>query len=71
MGRLAELLDRESRRDGAFEAELRARWSQVEATIAEGTGGVANSVSGDVYGPVVQARDIHGGIHLGDGPARH
>ncbi|WP_406070332.1 hypothetical protein [Micromonospora sp. NBC_01638] len=70
VGRLAELLDRESRRDAAFDAELRARWSQVEATIAESAGGVANSVSGDVHGPVVQARDVLGGIYLGDGPAR-
>ncbi|MFC4019159.1 hypothetical protein ACFOW4_14575 [Micromonospora sp. GCM10011542] len=71
VGRLAELLDRESRRDAAFDAQLRARWSRVEAIVAEGAGGVANSVSGDVHGPVVQARDVHGGIHLGDGPARH
>ncbi|MEU1360154.1 hypothetical protein ABZ356_09960 [Micromonospora zamorensis] len=70
VGRLAELLDSESRRDRAFGAELRARWSQVEVTLAEGAGGVANSVSGDVHGSVVQARDVHGGIHLGDGPAR-
>ncbi|MGW3611086.1 hypothetical protein ACWD6N_14510 [Micromonospora sp. NPDC005163] len=71
VGRLAELLDRESHRDVAFAAELRARWSQVEVTVAEGAGGVANSVAGDVHGPVVQARDIHGGIYLGDGPPRH
>ncbi|WP_405431894.1 hypothetical protein [Micromonospora sp. NBC_00617] len=71
VGRFAELLDRESRRDVAFGAELRARWSQVEATIAEGAGRVANSVSGEVHGPVVQAGDVHGGIHLGDRPTRH
>ncbi|MFC4144822.1 hypothetical protein ACFO0M_00995 [Micromonospora mangrovi] len=70
VGRLAELLDRESRRDAAFGAELRARWSRADATIAEVAGGVANSVSGDVHGSVVQARDVHGGIHLGDGPTR-
>ncbi|MDG4810593.1 hypothetical protein O7634_27885 [Micromonospora sp. WMMD1120] len=69
VSRLAELLDRESHRDVAFGAELRARWSQVEAAVGEGAGGVANSVSGDVHGSVVQARDVHGGIHLGDRPA--
>ncbi|RQX00056.1 hypothetical protein [Micromonospora inaquosa] len=71
VGRLAELLDSESRRDVAFGAELRARWSQIEATVAEGAGGVANSISGDVHGPVVQARDVHGGINLGGRPSRH
>lgn len=71
VGRLAELLERESRRDVAFGAELRSRWSQVDATVAEGAGGVANSVSGDVDGSVVQARDVHGGIHFGDRPDRH
>ncbi|MEV0005388.1 hypothetical protein AB0H28_24305 [Micromonospora sp. NPDC050980] len=70
VNRLADLLDDESRRDPSFVAELRSRWSRADAVIAEGAGGVANSVSGDVHGPVVQARDVHGGIHLGDGTTR-
>ncbi|MEU8265010.1 hypothetical protein AB0C02_30915 [Micromonospora sp. NPDC048999] len=62
---LVELLDREARRDPAFGAELRARWERTEAAVAAGPGGVANSISGDVSGPVVQARDVHGGISFG------
>ncbi|SCL34499.1 hypothetical protein GA0074692_3847 [Micromonospora pallida] len=63
--RLAELLDREAQRDPAFGAELRARWERTDAAVTAGPGRVANSVSGDVGGPVVQPRDIHGGISFG------
>ncbi|MFY1673436.1 hypothetical protein ACN27G_26300 [Plantactinospora sp. WMMB334] len=62
---LAELLNREARRDPAFGAELRTRWEQANAAVAAGPDGVANSVSGNVGGPVVQARDIHGAISFG------
>jgi hypothetical protein len=65
--RLAEVLEREAARDPAFGAEFRARWAQVEAAVTATDGGVANSVSGDIHGPVVQARDIHGGISFGHG----
>jgi hypothetical protein len=61
---LAVLLDREARRDPAFGAEFQARWERTNATVA-GPDGVANSISGDVSGPVVQARDVHGGISFG------
>ncbi|MCX4474014.1 hypothetical protein OOK41_27530 [Micromonospora sp. NBC_01655] len=62
---LAELLDREAQRDPAFGAEFQARWKRTDAAVAAGPGGVANSISGDVSGPVVQARDVHGGISFG------
>ncbi|WP_405115343.1 hypothetical protein OG559_12490 [Micromonospora sp. NBC_01405] len=62
---LAQLLDREVRRDPAFGAEFQARWEQANAAVAAGPDSVANSISGDVSGPVVQARDIHGGISFG------
>ncbi|MEO3777281.1 hypothetical protein ABGB16_10605 [Micromonospora sp. B11E3] len=68
--RLVEVLEGEALRDPAFGAELRARWTQAEATVTAGTGGVANSVSGDVHGSVVQARDVHGGISFGGGSTR-
>lgn len=64
---LAVLLDREARRDPAFGAEFQARWEQAGAAVAAGPDGVANSISGDVSGPVVQARDVHGGISFGGG----
>ncbi|MFI7517848.1 hypothetical protein ACIBVK_30635 [Micromonospora echinofusca] len=62
---LAELLDREALRDPAFGAEFQARWERTNAAVAAGPDSVANSISGDVSGPVVQARDVHGGISFG------
>ncbi|MBC9005203.1 MULTISPECIES: hypothetical protein [Micromonospora] len=63
---LAELLHRETLRDPAFGAEFHTRWEQASKAVAASLGGVANSISGDVSGPVVQARDVHGGIFFGD-----
>ncbi|MGC4808787.1 hypothetical protein [Micromonospora sp. DT233] len=68
--RLAEVLDHEALRDPAFGAEFRARWERTDAVVTADTGGVANSISGDVSGPVVQAREIHGGISFGGDTAR-
>lgn len=65
--RLAELLDRETQRDAAFGAEFRARWERTDAAVTAALGGVANSISGHVSGPVVQARDVHGDISFGGG----
>lgn len=62
---LAVLLDREAPRDPAFGAELQARWERTDAVVTAGPDGMANSISGDVSGPVVQARDIHGGVSFG------
>lgn len=67
---LAVLLDREARRDPAFGAEFQARWERTNAAVAAGPDGVANSISGDVRGPVVQARDIHGGVSFGGDSVR-
>jgi hypothetical protein len=44
--------------DPAFGVELRHTWQQVNAD----RGGVANQITGNVTGNVVQARDIKGGI---------
>ncbi|MCZ7422970.1 hypothetical protein O7605_26045 [Verrucosispora sp. WMMA2121] len=63
--RLAALLEQEARRDAAFGAEFRARVAEVQTIVADGHADVTNTVSGDVSGPVVQARDIHGGITFG------
>ncbi|MEU1607163.1 hypothetical protein [Micromonospora matsumotoense] len=62
---LAAVLAEEVSRDPGFAAEFRNRWAKAEAALVASTDGVANSVSGDVSGPVVQARDIHGGISFG------
>lgn len=62
---LADLLDREARHDPAFDAEFRIRWERTDAAVAAGPDSVANSISGNVSGPVVQARDVHGGISFG------
>ncbi|SCG55538.1 hypothetical protein [Micromonospora halophytica] len=63
--RLATLLEQEALRDPAFDAEFRARFAQVQAVVATHSGNVTNTVSGDVGGAVVQARDVHGGISFG------
>ncbi|MEH0934026.1 hypothetical protein [Micromonospora psammae] len=63
--RLAALLEQETLRDPAFDAELRERFAKVEAIMAANQGNVTNTVSGDVSGSMVQARDVHGGISFG------
>ncbi|MGC5053153.1 hypothetical protein ACLQ2S_17060 [Micromonospora sp. DT48] len=66
--RLAALLHQEARRDATFGAEFRARFAEVQAIVEDNHGDVTNTVSGDVSGPVVQARDVHGGITFGGTP---
>jgi hypothetical protein len=59
----ASVLAAEMAADPAFDTELRA-WA-VRSGLLEPT--VRNTVSGGatITGPVIQARDIHGGVHLG------
>lgn len=54
---LSEHLAAASAEDPAFATELRGVW----AAQAD-RGGVANQISGNVSGKVVQARDIEGGV---------
>ncbi|MBQ0906766.1 hypothetical protein [Micromonospora sp. U21] len=63
--RLAALLEQETLRDPLFDADFRARFAKVWAIVAADQGDVTNTVSGDVSGSVVQARDVHGGISFG------
>lgn len=67
-GALASELVERARRDPEFAAELRAWFADAERV---GGGNVENVIQGDahVQGPVVQARDVHGGISFGTGPA--
>ncbi|MEI5519020.1 hypothetical protein WB401_27435 [Streptomyces brasiliscabiei] len=65
---LAEALTLRADRDAAFAAALdawRARAETLTALSATGPGEVRNEVGGTVHGPLIQARDIHGSIHLG------
>jgi hypothetical protein len=58
VGELAGVLDVVTREDPAFAEQLRTEWRAVQA----GTGDVHQSITGNVSGRVVQARDIQGGI---------
>jgi hypothetical protein len=55
---LAEVLEMAQQDDPAFAEQLRTEWRAVQS----GSGDVHQSISGNVSGRVVQARDIQGGI---------
>jgi hypothetical protein len=57
---LARELEMAEAYDPAFGERLRAEWVSVRSQASGG--GVTNSVTGQVLGNVVQARDIHGSI---------
>lgn len=61
---LAEELQRLAADDPAFAEQLDELWEQASTELHAETGGVVNNVSGTVSGNVVQARDVHGDIHL-------
>jgi hypothetical protein len=58
---LAEALAADAARDPQAGAQLRHWAVAAERTISDST---YNTVSGTVYGNVIQARDIHGDINL-------
>jgi hypothetical protein len=63
---LAEALGQAAHDDRQFAEELHRLWWDVQNRRDAATGGgVLNTVSGDVGGNVVQARDVHGGISFG------
>ncbi|HTU72602.1 MAG TPA: hypothetical protein VMG38_03705 [Trebonia sp.] len=57
-----EALAREVDRLAAVDREVSSRISQLGPLVAPGS--VVNTVTGTVNGPVFQARDIQGGIHI-------
>lgn len=59
----AALADRAAA-DPLFAAALDA-WHRTAQTAVPPSGGVTNTVSGGTQSTVVQARDIHGGLHFG------
>jgi hypothetical protein len=58
---LAEALATDAARDPQAGAQLRHWAADAERVISDGT---VNRVTGNVYGNVVQARDIHGDINF-------
>ena len=62
---LEELLRDRISRNAEFRAWLEALWSEVGSDIRPVADGSANIVRGNVHGGVVQARNVHGGIHIG------
>ena len=63
--RLAALITQRLERDADFSAWLRTEWELAERAFAQVDDAGANSVTGNVAGSVVQARDIHGGVNIG------
>ncbi|MGH3164892.1 MAG: hypothetical protein ACRDN0_03230 [Trebonia sp.] len=63
---LAAVLRARAAQDAEFAAWLADAWAGIRPDIQADQGGTVNVVSGTVHGSVVQARDVHGGIHLGD-----
>jgi hypothetical protein len=68
---LAKVLDRTGQTDPRFAADLLKLWEAAKPEVTTvhveqtaGDGGVNNSITGNVSGSVVQARDITGGINL-------
>lgn len=71
---LAKVLDRTGEQDPEFAADLRELWTAAKPEVTSvhveqtaGDGGVNNSVSGNVSGHVVQARDINGEVNINGG----
>jgi hypothetical protein len=62
---LAEELATAEAYDPQFSEQLRRGWAEIQTHNVASGDGVANSVSGNVKGSVVQARDIHGNISFG------
>lgn len=59
---LAERLEVAEADDAEFAGALRSEWQNVQVDQHAERGGVTNSVTGNVSGKVVQARDIHGNV---------
>jgi hypothetical protein len=61
---LAVVIDQRIKQDPEFSTWLRTEWGAVQRLLTQTDESVANTVSGDVSGNVVQARSIDGGVHI-------
>lgn len=59
---LAERLSEVTAADPEFDRELRTRWEDVRTDVRADHGGVANQITGNVTGKVIQAGNITGNI---------
>ncbi|MFF7749050.1 hypothetical protein ACFZCP_07285 [Streptomyces sp. NPDC007971] len=64
--RLAQVLAERAGRDSVFADALRAWRQDARDVVRTGSGDVHNEVSGGRQQTVIQARDVHGGINLGN-----
>jgi hypothetical protein len=71
LGALRAELQRAVAGSPQFADALACQWRQVSPVSQASGGGVVNTVTGDVGGPVVQARDIGGGVSFAAGTASH
>jgi hypothetical protein len=65
---LAAVLAARADRDPDF-AQAAAAWHRAARQALAGSGDTHNSVSGGTQSAVVQARDVHGGVHFGTSAA--
>ena len=63
---LAAALQNAADADPEFAVQLRALWAQATTELTADRDGVINQFSGTAEGPVIQARDISGGISFGN-----
>jgi hypothetical protein len=62
MKKLQQKLTEAQTKDPTFAGKLQDEWERAQVANQAETGGVVNSVTGNVSGNVVQAREIQGGI---------
>jgi hypothetical protein len=62
---LAAVLRENIHRDAEFGEWLSDLWAEIRPDLQADASNSVNVISGTVHGNVVQARDIHGSIHLG------
>jgi hypothetical protein len=62
---LAGILDEQAHDDPTFWSEIQGRLTGLQAAATE-SASVTNTVVGDISGPLVQARDVFGGITFHD-----
>jgi hypothetical protein len=62
---LVSLIRNRILQDREFSEWLESLWSGVRPDLQMDASNSVNIVRGDVKGDVIQARDVHGGIHIG------